>query len=263
MPTRRPLRMSASGCSITSSANPTRHSSHRQPRPRGSSGGSRSRCTTTPMVAATTNTAVRRDLDHWFEQIGIRPSILGEFEDPALMKAFGAEAGAVFAAPFAIARDVCRVYGVRLVGRTDSVKERYTRSRRSDASRTQASWRSPPPRGTGCSRRHQPRGAAAATLRDVASLGEALLEERDLAGLDRIDAADHAYPAFLKQPLQDRAAVENRPQLVPRVLHGDLLDERLRCEVPSARRLDVVNGRPRSCRAAPSGVPVRRDCRRP
>ena len=68
---------------------------------------------------------VRRDLDHWFEQIGVRPTLLGEFDDPALMKAFGAEAGAVFAAPFAIARDVCRVYGVALVGRTDSVKERY------------------------------------------------------------------------------------------------------------------------------------------
>jgi LysR family transcriptional activator of nhaA len=79
----------------------------------------------TPMVASTTNTAVRRDLDHWFEQIGVRPAILGEFEDPALMKAFGAEAGAVFASPFAIARDVCRVYGVSLVGRTDAVKERY------------------------------------------------------------------------------------------------------------------------------------------
>lgn len=79
----------------------------------------------TPMVVSTTNTAVRRDLDHWFEQLGVRPAILGEFEDPALMKAFGAESGAVFASPFAIARDVCRVYGVTLVGRTDAVKERY------------------------------------------------------------------------------------------------------------------------------------------
>ena len=78
-----------------------------------------------PMVAATMNTAVRRDLDHWFQQIGVRPALLGEFEDPALMKAFGAEAGAVFAAPFAIARDVCRLYGVTLVGRTDSIRERY------------------------------------------------------------------------------------------------------------------------------------------
>lgn len=79
----------------------------------------------TPMVASTINTAVRRDLDHWFEQIGIRPAIVGEFEDPALMKAVGAESRAVFASPFAIARDVCRVYGVTLVGRTDAVKERY------------------------------------------------------------------------------------------------------------------------------------------
>lgn len=78
-----------------------------------------------PMVVATTNTAVRRDLDHWFQQIGVRPALLGEFEDPALMKAFGAEAGAVFAAPFTIARDVCRLYGVAIVGRTDSVRERY------------------------------------------------------------------------------------------------------------------------------------------
>jgi LysR family transcriptional activator of nhaA len=79
----------------------------------------------TPMVASTTNTAVRRELDHWFERIGVRPVILGEFEDPALMKAVGAQCAAVFVAPFAIARDVCRVYGVTLVGRTDAVKERY------------------------------------------------------------------------------------------------------------------------------------------
>ena len=78
-----------------------------------------------PRVAATTNTAVRRDLDHWFDKIGVRPAIFGKFEDPALMKAFGAQSGAVFPAPFAIAKDVCRVYRVRLVGRTDAVRERY------------------------------------------------------------------------------------------------------------------------------------------
>ena len=95
--------------------------------------GSRSPCTRPRWSPSTTNTALRRDLDHWFEQIGIRPSILGEFEDPALMKAFGVEAGAVFPAPFAIADDVCRVYGVRLVGRTDASRSATTRSRRSDA----------------------------------------------------------------------------------------------------------------------------------
>jgi LysR family transcriptional regulator, transcriptional activator of nhaA len=78
-----------------------------------------------PMVISTMNTALRRDLDTWFDAIGVRPGIVGEFEDPALMKVFGAESGAVFPAPFAIAKDVCRVYGVGLVGRTDAVTERY------------------------------------------------------------------------------------------------------------------------------------------
>lgn len=78
-----------------------------------------------PMVVSTHNTALRRDLDDWFDSIRVRPALIGEFEDPALMKAFGAESQAVFPAPFAIAKDVSRVYGVALVGRTDAVKERY------------------------------------------------------------------------------------------------------------------------------------------
>jgi LysR family transcriptional activator of nhaA len=78
-----------------------------------------------PTVVSTLNTALRRDLDAWFHAIAVRPSVVGEFEDPALMKVFGAESGAVFPAPFAIAADVCRMYGVALAGRTDAVKERY------------------------------------------------------------------------------------------------------------------------------------------
>lgn len=78
-----------------------------------------------PMVAPTPNTALRRDLDTWLEACGLEPEILGEFEDPALMKVLGVECDAVFPAPAAIAEDVCRIYGVRLIGRTDAIKERY------------------------------------------------------------------------------------------------------------------------------------------
>lgn len=79
----------------------------------------------TPMVVSTHNTALRRDLEKWFDAIRVRPTILGEFEDPALMKAFGAESGAVFPAPYAIAKDVCRLYDVALLGHADAVTERY------------------------------------------------------------------------------------------------------------------------------------------
>src|SRR5262245_19759090 len=78
-----------------------------------------------PMLLPTTNTALRRGLDDWFAEEGLHPRVAGEFEDPALMTAFGHSSGIVFPAPAAIARDVCRVYGVQVVGRTDAVREQY------------------------------------------------------------------------------------------------------------------------------------------
>jgi LysR family transcriptional activator of nhaA len=78
-----------------------------------------------PMLLPTVNTALRRGLDQWFEDEALRPRVIGEFEDSALMSVFGQSAGAVFPAPAVIAREVSRLYGVRLVGRVDAVRERY------------------------------------------------------------------------------------------------------------------------------------------
>ncbi len=77
------------------------------------------------MLVPTTNAALRRELDEWLHREDIRPIIIGEFEDTALMKVVGQKTGAVFPAPIVIAQDVCRFYGVRLVGRTAEVRERY------------------------------------------------------------------------------------------------------------------------------------------
>jgi LysR family transcriptional regulator, transcriptional activator of nhaA len=78
-----------------------------------------------PMLLPTVNTALRRGLDEWFDKAGLRPRIAGEFEDTALMKVFARGAPAVFPAPAAIERDIRRFYGVKLIGRTAAVKERY------------------------------------------------------------------------------------------------------------------------------------------
>ena len=78
-----------------------------------------------PMVLPTTNNPLRRALDEWFEEQRIRPAVQAEFEDSALMNVFGQAVGCVFPAPAAIERDVGRLYGVRVVGRTDAVRERY------------------------------------------------------------------------------------------------------------------------------------------
>jgi LysR family transcriptional regulator, transcriptional activator of nhaA len=78
-----------------------------------------------PTLLPTFNTALRRALEQWFEAEDLHPTVAGEFEDSALLKAFGEAGRAVFPAPTAIERDVCRHYRVGIVGRTSAVRERY------------------------------------------------------------------------------------------------------------------------------------------
>jgi|688.fasta_scaffold79935_2 LysR family transcriptional activator of nhaA len=79
----------------------------------------------TPMLLPMPATELRRALDQWFQSLRIAPAIAGEFEDSALLKAFGESGRAVFPAPTAIAPEVCRHYGVTVVGDTPAVRERY------------------------------------------------------------------------------------------------------------------------------------------
>jgi LysR family transcriptional activator of nhaA len=51
--------------------------------------------------------------------------ILGEFDDAALMKAFGASHNAIFVAPSSYANDVFFEKGIVELGRIDSVVEEY------------------------------------------------------------------------------------------------------------------------------------------
>jgi LysR family transcriptional activator of nhaA len=73
----------------------------------------------------TVTTALRHQLDEWFDKAGVRPRVVGEFEDSALMKTFGQSSGVAFPAPAAIEVDVCRFYGVRVIGRAGTIRERY------------------------------------------------------------------------------------------------------------------------------------------
>jgi LysR family transcriptional activator of nhaA len=78
-----------------------------------------------PLLLPTENTVLRRSLDQWFESLGVRPRIVAEIEDSALVKVFGQHGAGIFAAPSIIARDVRRQFGVRALGATDAVRERF------------------------------------------------------------------------------------------------------------------------------------------
>jgi LysR family transcriptional activator of nhaA len=78
-----------------------------------------------PLLLPGEDVAVRRRLEQWFEQRGIRPRVVGEFDDGALQKAFGQGGVGIFAAPTAIAREVVQQYGVGAIGRTAEVTEQF------------------------------------------------------------------------------------------------------------------------------------------
>ena len=78
-----------------------------------------------PMLLPTKNSALRRRLDEWFDTHDIAPRVAGEFDDSALLKAFGEAGAGAFAGPTAIEEEICRMYRMSVVGRTMDITERY------------------------------------------------------------------------------------------------------------------------------------------
>lgn len=78
-----------------------------------------------PVLMPTASSALRRSLELWFERNGLRPIVVAEFEDRALMKAFGEAAAGIFTSPTAVEGDVLDKYNVAVVGRTQEVTERF------------------------------------------------------------------------------------------------------------------------------------------
>ncbi len=78
-----------------------------------------------PFLLPAEGSPLRRSLEQWFEQLGVRPRIVAEFDDSALLKVVGQAGHGLFAAPSVIEREVARQYRARLVGRAPSVRERF------------------------------------------------------------------------------------------------------------------------------------------
>ncbi|HCB13196.1 MAG TPA: transcriptional activator NhaR [Gammaproteobacteria bacterium] len=76
-----------------------------------------------PFLLPGEDVAVRPKLIQWFEAQHFYPHIVGEFDDSALLKAFGQAGAGLFIAPTATADYVCQQYAVQKVGRIDSVTE--------------------------------------------------------------------------------------------------------------------------------------------
>lgn len=78
-----------------------------------------------PILLPTRHSELRRQIDDWLEANKLSPRIMGEFDDSALMKAFGEAGAGVFIAPSVIEQEVERMYRSKVIGRVDELQEQF------------------------------------------------------------------------------------------------------------------------------------------
>lgn len=78
-----------------------------------------------PLLIPGEDSALRAPLLRWLERRGIEPVIVGEFDDSALMSAFGQAGAGLFPVPLTTVEEVARQYDVVEVGRTSEIRERF------------------------------------------------------------------------------------------------------------------------------------------
>lgn len=78
-----------------------------------------------PLLLPTRNNAVRGRIDHWFETHELRPNVVGEFDDNALLNTFGRSGLGLFPASSALAANVEEQFGAIPVGELAQVREQF------------------------------------------------------------------------------------------------------------------------------------------
>lgn len=78
-----------------------------------------------PMLLPGEDSAVRPQLDRWCEANSLPLRIVAEFDDSALMKAFGRRGRGVFIGPTVLESEITAQYGVRVLGRTEEIVEEF------------------------------------------------------------------------------------------------------------------------------------------
>jgi LysR family transcriptional activator of nhaA len=104
-------------CGVTLFAAPKLAAKYRRRFPRALDGA--------PFLLPGETSTLRRAVEQWLEKHRIRPRVVGEFDDSALIKVFAQAGTGIFAAPSIIESSVRRQYGVALVGHMDDARERF------------------------------------------------------------------------------------------------------------------------------------------
>ena len=78
-----------------------------------------------PILMPTKQYAIRQQIDYWLADQQIYPLIKGQFDDSGLMKSFGQAGLGICFMPTIIAEEVCKNFGVEIIGETRDVTQKF------------------------------------------------------------------------------------------------------------------------------------------
>ena len=78
-----------------------------------------------PALLPMSNSGLRRSLEKWFHGIGVRPRLVGEIEDPALVNILALHGLGFMPVPTLVAKEVVMRFGFRPIGRTDDCTQQF------------------------------------------------------------------------------------------------------------------------------------------
>jgi len=78
-----------------------------------------------PMLVPGGSSSVRPQFDAWVAHHGLHPRVVGEFDDGALMKAFGRHGDGIFLSPSVVEGETATQYAVQIIGRSDELVEDF------------------------------------------------------------------------------------------------------------------------------------------
>lgn len=78
-----------------------------------------------PMLLPGEDAAARNRLERWFNRHRLKPEVVGEFDDSALINAFGQAGVGIFPGPTVLEEAICAAYGVEVLGRAPELYDEF------------------------------------------------------------------------------------------------------------------------------------------
>ncbi len=78
-----------------------------------------------PMLIPGGSSSVRPQFEAWLQRHQLHPRVVAEFDDGALMKAFGREGRGVFLSPSVVEEETATQYGVKVIGRSSEMQDHF------------------------------------------------------------------------------------------------------------------------------------------